>query len=230
IGRITKFFFRYSLLRLYLLNLTYFSVPIQTMNFLAHAYLSFNRTPILRGNLLGDFVKGDLRQAFTEEERVGLALHRFIDQFTDQHHAFQEARQRMRPAGIMGAGVFVDIIFDHMLAKHETYFSETELLAFSQAVYQVLPLSHPHTPPRALVFFKAMQEHNWLYHYRFTEGTEKSLKGMCHRYPRLGKAETVIELFHQHYTEMDEHFNTLFPELEAACQTYLHQYPQIKHA
>ncbi|MBU3676759.1 MAG: DUF479 domain-containing protein [Chitinophagaceae bacterium] len=197
------------------------------MNFLAHAYLSFNNPSILRGNLLGDFVKGELRHAFTEEERQGLTLHRFIDQFTDQHPAFQTARQRMRPAGIMGAGVFVDIIFDHMLAKHEAYFSEADLHAFSQAVYQALPFSHPHTPPRALVFFRAMQEHNWLYRYRFTEGTEKSLQGMCHRYPRLGNAQAVVNLFHRHYDEMNEHFNTLFPALEAACLNYLHQYPTI---
>lgn len=200
------------------------------MNFLAHAFLSFQHPALIRGNLLGDFVKGEQRMAFSDEERVGMDLHRFIDTFTDNHPSFQKARILMRPAGIMGAGVFVDIIFDHMLAKHSNYFNNDTLIAFAQQVYADLPLAHPATPPRAVEFFQAMVKYDWLYHYRHIAGTERSLQGMCRRYPRLGRAEEVLQGFHTHYNALEMHFDALFPELALACNDFLRQHPQFNYA
>lgn len=199
------------------------------MNFLAHAYLSFQHPALLRGNLLGDFVKGEQRLAWPHGERMGMDLHRHIDRFTDEHRAFQLARALMRPAGIMGAGVFVDIIFDHMLAKHDAYFTETELQTFTQHVYAQLPLNHPATPPRALSLFQAMVNHNWLYQYRHIAGIEQSLQGMCSRYPRLGRGEEAITLFQRHYTRLNDYFEDLFPALEASCKIFITQHAPIQN-
>ena len=57
------------------------------MNFLAHAYLSFDHNDILVGNMISDFVKGNKKDLFSVNIQKGIVLHRAIDAFTDQHKA-----------------------------------------------------------------------------------------------------------------------------------------------
>ena len=57
------------------------------MNFLAHAYLSFNHPQILVGNMISDFVKGKSRLGLSGNINQGITLHREIDAFTETHPA-----------------------------------------------------------------------------------------------------------------------------------------------
>jgi acyl carrier protein phosphodiesterase len=68
------------------------------MNYLAHAYLSFNRPGILVGNMISDFVKGKKKYDYPEEIQEGIAVHREIDRFTDVNPVTKEAKQIFRPA------------------------------------------------------------------------------------------------------------------------------------
>ena len=189
------------------------------MNFLAHAYLSFNNSHLLVGNMLGDFVKGPALHHFSASIQQGMQLHRFIDKYTDQHPSFLATKALYRVASPLGAGIFADMVFDHCLAANNQYFTEPQLAAFAQHVYQQLPMSHPHTPPTALEFFKAMQQHNWLLHYRSEEGIARAMHNMCRRYPRIGQAEPVLKRFAETRADAQHHFSQFFPELEDACQT-----------
>ena len=63
------------------------------MNFLAHAYLSFNHPDILVGNMISDFVKGSARFSYPEGVQKGIRIHRDIDRFTDFHPAVKEAKK-----------------------------------------------------------------------------------------------------------------------------------------
>ena len=69
-----------------------------TMNYLAHAYLSFNKPEILIGNLISDFVKGKKKFDYSTGIQKGIALHRAIDQFTDDHAITQSAKLFFKPA------------------------------------------------------------------------------------------------------------------------------------
>lgn len=62
------------------------------MNFLAHAWLSFDVPEILAGNLISDFVKGKKKFEFASGIQKGIELHRNIDAFTDQHPATKDAK------------------------------------------------------------------------------------------------------------------------------------------
>ena len=53
------------------------------MNYLAHAFLSFQQPDILVGNMISDFVKGKSKFTYTPGIQKGIMLHRAIDQFTD---------------------------------------------------------------------------------------------------------------------------------------------------
>jgi acyl carrier protein phosphodiesterase len=67
------------------------------MNYLAHAWLSFNQPEILVGNMISDFVKGKKRFSFSERIQQGIMLHRSIDEFTDAHDATKKAKQFLKP-------------------------------------------------------------------------------------------------------------------------------------
>ncbi|HEY8657933.1 MAG TPA: hypothetical protein VIL78_02790, partial [Hanamia sp.] len=86
------------------------------MNYLAHAFLSFNNADILTGNMISDFVKGKAKFDYPGEIQKGIHLHRLIDSFTDSHEVTARAKKFFRPQYRLYSGAFVDIVYDHFLA------------------------------------------------------------------------------------------------------------------
>ena len=66
------------------------------MNYLAHAYLSFNNPEILTGNMISDFIKGNKKLNYISGIQKGIMLHRAIDEFTDNHPATKLAKEFFR--------------------------------------------------------------------------------------------------------------------------------------
>ena len=87
------------------------------MNYLAHAYLSFNNPGILAGNMISDFVKGKRKYDYPQKIQQGIAVHREIDRFTDTHPVTKEAKEIFRPAYRLYAGPLIDVVYDHFLAN-----------------------------------------------------------------------------------------------------------------
>ena len=75
-----------------------FFTELVTMNYLAHAYLSFNEPGLLVGNMISDFVKGKKKFDYPAGIRKGIALHRAIDTFTDDHEATKLAKNVFHPS------------------------------------------------------------------------------------------------------------------------------------
>ena len=94
------------------------------MNYLAHAYLSFDDREILTGNIISDFVKGKKKFNYPSRIQAGIMLHRLIDNFTDEHAATREAKEFFRPHYRLYSGAFIDVVYDHFLATDETEFTE----------------------------------------------------------------------------------------------------------
>lgn len=174
-------------------------VTCGAMNYLAHAYLSFNQPGILIGNMISDFVKGRKKFDYPEQIQQGITLHRDIDSFTDSHEATAEAKKVLRPAYRLYSGALVDVIYDHFLALDENEFTDTSLLDFSQWVYQAIEKDHVWLPERFAVMFPYMKEHNWLYNYHTRWGIGKSLGGVVRRAVHLTESDTAFRLFEEHY-------------------------------
>src|SRR4051812_28673904 len=87
------------------------------MNYLAHAYLSFNDPEILVGNMVSDFVKGKVKLSFSGKILTGINLHRAIDGFTDTHPATRKAMEFFRPSYRLYSGPIMDVLYDHFLAN-----------------------------------------------------------------------------------------------------------------
>src|SRR3970282_2083781 len=67
------------------------------MNYLAHLYLADNSPGSLIGRLLGDFVKGNLDNAYDEEITRGILIYRRIDSFSDSHEKVLESKRLISP-------------------------------------------------------------------------------------------------------------------------------------
>jgi acyl carrier protein phosphodiesterase len=174
------------------------------LNFLAHAYLSFNHPEILVGNMISDFVKGKKKFDYPAGIQHGIALHRSIDTFTDQHEATKEGKEVFRPAYRLYSGAFMDVVYDHFLAADENEFTEESLLIFSQKTYATLD-DYSHWLPAVFAgMFPYMKQHNWLFNYRTRRGTDKSLGGVVRRSAYLTESETAFQLFEQHYQLLED--------------------------
>src|ERR1700712_5540566 len=108
------------------------------MNFLAHAYLSFNHHDLLVGNMISDFVKGRKKFDYSSGIQEGITLHRQIDLFTDNHEATKEARKFLKPAVGLYSGAFVDVAYDHFLANDPNEFSDYSLQDHAANTYCIL--------------------------------------------------------------------------------------------
>ena len=185
------------------------------MNYLAHAFLSFNKRDILAGNAISDFVKGKAKFNYPQEIQKGIHLHRLIDNFTDHHPVTAIAKSFFRPQYRLYSGAFTDVVYDHFLALDEKQFEEYNgLEIFSQNVYESLEINFSLFPPRFQKMFPYMKSQNWLYNYRFKEGVRKSFEGLAYRAAYLNESAVAFEIFNQYYHELENCYLNFFPELK----------------
>ncbi len=185
------------------------------MNYLAHAYLSFDKPEILIGNIISDFVKGKTKYNYPEGIQKGIQLHRSIDNFTDNHPTTARAKSYFRKQYRLYSGAFVDVVYDHFLACDANQFIDYgNLERFSNIVYASLENHIDLTPTRFQSIFPHMKTHNWLYNYRLKEGIKKSFAGLVWRATYLTESEIAFEIFNQYYNELKGCYNEFFPDIK----------------
>ncbi len=108
------------------------------MNFLAHIYLSGDNDFIKIGNFMADGIRGKQFEHFPEDVQKGIILHRFIDTYTDSHDIFRQSTKRLHEKYHHYAGVIVDIVYDHFLAKNWSKYSDENLEDFINRFYNSL--------------------------------------------------------------------------------------------
>lgn len=186
----------------------------KSLNYLAHAYLSFNDPGILLGNMISDFVKGRKKFDFPVKVQQGITLHRIIDTYTDTHEATKEAKEIFRPVYRLYSGAIIDVLYDHFLALDPEEFTDTALMEFSQVVYHDLAIQGEWHPPGFSRMFPYMRSQNWLYHYRTLQGTKNSLAGLIHRAAYLSDSQPAADLFEEHYQPLKLCYRQFWQDLK----------------
>ena len=194
------------------------------MNYLAHAYLSFDEPEILVGNMISDFVKGKKQFDFAETIHKGIVLHRRIDAFTDDHEITKQAKEIFKPAVGLYAGAFVDVSYDHFLACDATEFTNERLLQFSLSVYKILSNYYDVLPERFALMFLYMKRDNWLYNYRTLNGAEKSFAGLARRAQYLKTSGAAFDCFKNNYEGLRQYYQAFFPALKNFAYAQLYNY------
>jgi acyl carrier protein phosphodiesterase len=204
-------------------QITQFLLILKKMNYLAHAYLSFNQPEILVGNMISDFVKGKKKFEYPATVQKGIALHRSIDEFTDEHAATRQAKEIFRANYRLYSGAFVDVVYDHFLAIDTNEFTDESLLNFTQSTYQQLSAYTILFPEKFHKMFPYMQAQNWLYNYRFNWGIEKSFGGLVRRSVYLTESDKAFELFENNYRVLQQCYAEFFPAVKKHAQEKLNQ-------
>ena len=205
-----------------------FMMLFYKMNYLAHAFLSFDDADILTGNMISDFVKGKAKFQYPATIQKGIMLHRMIDSFTDSHPVTAQAKEFFKPAYRLYSGAFVDVVYDHFLALDEKQFEKYHgLKKFSELTYQLLDQKIPFFPDRFLRMYPYMKTQNWLYDYRLKEGIRESFGGLMHRAAYISETKTAFTVFNTHYAELEKCYLEFFPELKVyASQSLLQLRPE----
>ncbi len=165
--------------------------------------------------MISDFVKGKKKFDFSEGVQKGIALHRSIDTFTDDHPVTKEAKQFLKPAVGPYAGAFIDVAYDHFLANDELEFDEHRLQKHVDETYDILSLHESILPPTFKRMLPYMMTQNWLFNYRTISGTEQSFGGVVGRAKYLESSADVFKLFNQHYDALQNCYKAFFPNLKA---------------
>jgi len=196
------------------------------LNYLAHAYLSFNQPEILAGNMISDFVRGKKKFDYSDLIQRGIALHRSIDGFTDDHPATREAKKWFRPAYGLYSGAFVDIVYDHFLALDPAEFPGDSLAVFARNTYLMLGQREPGLPDGFRSVFHHMRLHDWLSNYRYKEAIKRSFGGLVHRAAYMHEHETAFGIFERYYKELKKDYQDFFPALKSFAREQFTQLTQ----
>jgi len=191
------------------------------MNYLAHAFLSFNYPEILVGNMISDFVKGKKKYDYSEGIQQGITLHRKIDQFTDEHPALKNSKEIFRPAYRLYCSAIIDVIFDHFLAIDINEFNEEKLEIFTKETYATLTVFSEIFPDKFKAMFPYMKSQNWLFNYRHRWGIEKSLGGLVRRSKYMTESETAYRLFNENYLTLESSYKAFFPNVKKLAENFI---------
>lgn len=183
------------------------------MNFLAHAYLSFNEPEILTGNMIADAIKGKELNNYPGQIKKGILLHRSIDAYTDQHELVKKTRKIFYPVIRHYALVISDVIYDHFLGANWNRYSKENLVDFSIRSYHDLERNRQYFPEKFARIFPYMKEDNWFVMYSAKPGIYKTIERLSYRSKEFIWAKETIRIFDEHYTELEKHFLEFFPGL-----------------
>jgi acyl carrier protein phosphodiesterase len=191
------------------------------MNWLAHLALSPVDAPALRvGNVCGDFFTLAQRAELPPALRLGVQWHLAIDAFTDDHPVVARARSRFPASHRRVAGLLVDVLFDHLLARDWAHWMGGDLPSFTRAFYrEALKTSALPVPVRDNLTTMAAQD--WLTGYATWLGVEFTLQRLARRMsPRLARRcpmEPVPDLLAALLPRLEEDFAAFWPDLCGHC-------------
>ena len=183
------------------------------MNYLAHCYLSGSNEDLLIGNFMTDFMQKKEEANYSGVVLKGIELHRAIDTFTDLHPASLELRASLRKRHGKYASVVVDLIWDYLLSKHWTSFSDKPLESFNAWVYEIMSRRKDELPTRLNLRIEGMIKGDFLMAYASKQNMLKSLEWMDQRVNFKSAFPSAIEDLEENEEEYKQLFMKFFPEL-----------------
>ncbi len=165
------------------------------------------------GNLLGDFVKGNVEGRFPSEVIEGIMNHRRVDLITDSDAIVSSSRKLISEARCRFSGVIIDILYDHFLYRNWGVFSDASVNEFIRMVYDNLSSHAVKIPPRAECVITRLIREDWLHAYGSIEGIDKTFNRMSKRLKQENNLDSAVEELKFHYDTLNAHFLLFFPML-----------------
>lgn len=185
------------------------------MNHLAHALLSMPDEDVMLGGLIADFLRGRVDPALPRGVRLGVALHRAVDVYTDAHPQVVAARARFEPPYRRYAGILLDIWFDHLLAREWATYGTGTLHEFSARVRELLVRRDAELPGNMRGFVRYLLAHDLPERYAETAMIGEVLRGMSTRLSRANPLAEALPVLQGDAAALERHFAAFFPQLQA---------------
>ena len=195
-------------------------IGIFPMNYLAHLYLAEDSPESLIGSIMGDFVKGAIKDRYPLKIKRGIELHRKIDTYTDSHPTTRASRNLYSPARRRFAGIIVDLCYDHFLYRHWSEFTDVALDQFIARSYDILMTHRTAFPARLADMVPVMIREDWLGSYQDLMGVEKALGRLSKRVTNGDRLLGAIEEIKLHYRSLETNFLVFFPDLIHFVQNF----------
>jgi acyl carrier protein phosphodiesterase len=185
------------------------AILAKDMNFIAHLVLSPKETDFISGNLAADFLRGSNRKLISESVQNGISMHQFVDKYTHFR---------------LLSGVFVDVFYDHFLAKDFEHIANISLEEFCEYIYETLEKNIVGLPPRLQQFIPIMIRENILFSYRKLEGVQTSLTRINRRIKKKFSVRLAMVNLKNIYESLENDFRIFFPRLIDATESYRKDY------
>lgn len=190
------------------------------MNFLAHSFLSPKNDLILLGNTFGDFVKGKKMLGVNQDLVKGVWLHRFIDDFTDNHPLVKKSILVFKPYFGRFSAIIVDMAFDYFLAKNWNIYSDENFNAYVQNLFVIYEKNRPFLTDRINQVAPVMKMQQWLLKYQTIEGLTEILEQMSRRIGNRILLHQAIPIIVENEAYLRDLFDPFFKELQTASANY----------
>ncbi|MCB1756789.1 MAG: DUF479 domain-containing protein [Gammaproteobacteria bacterium] len=181
------------------------------MNLLAHAYLGFDDPELIAGQIAGDFVKGRDLSAYPGAIGHGIRMHRQLDAWTDRQPAFRRSCGRISVRRRRVAGILVDLLYDHSLARSWSDYSRHELDHYAGHVYRSLAQHGVSLPDEMAAFIRRSPRIGLLEGYREQAGLERAILHIAGRFSKPDIFDGAIEEVMRIVPQIDEDFAEFFP-------------------
>jgi acyl carrier protein phosphodiesterase len=189
------------------------------VNWLAHTFLSAPDAHFQLGNLLADLVRGDDRAAMNTQFQQGAACHKAIDAYTDAHPVVRRSRMRIGVEQRRFSGVFMDVFYDHLLAKHWDRYSMQSLPQFTAEFYASVRAQPLQLPAGAQTTLHRIMQFDSLGSYRDIHGVERALRRisayLTSRWHKPFALERSIPILQAHEAALSADFEEFFPQLQS---------------
>jgi len=190
------------------------------MNFLAHFHLAWPEPELLLGALEGDFHKGPVSRDLPPGLAAGIRLHRRIDALTDQDPAVAALRRHFPEDLRRFAGIAVDLMFDHYLARHWEHYAEQPLSQFSAEIYRLLHRRGGELSSAAQVMAQRLSAHDLLCRYASWQPIDRALAAAGRRLRRGGPLSNAGQRLEPLRPAAAAAFRDFYPRLQAQVAPY----------
>jgi acyl carrier protein phosphodiesterase len=192
------------------------------MNFLSHLVLAGDDEGLMLGALLGDFVRGkQALQSFQPDVRLGIELHRHIDQFVDSLPDVAELRTHFEKPFRRYAGIIIDVVYDHELAVRWSQYSDVPLETFDQNVRQLLARNEQIVPSGLRRFMHYADRRGLFATYRKESEILLSLSGVSTRLSRPNPLNRVDEIWADIKPLFSASFESVFFQVQSGVDDWL---------
>ena len=194
------------------------------MNFLCHSeialFISEQRASftdlqpgMLAGAVLGDFIKGPIKETWDPDLALGIKLHRKIDAISNEDPMIKRACNRFPSRIRRIAPILIDIISDYFLANNWNMFQQTELETFSKKCHLALDRHKEYGDMRFVRFLGYMRQQSLLLNSGSWQSIERVTSSILKRLGKEKELKFTMDAMQSSKLELSEDFNLYYPRI-----------------